>query len=130
MRFSNCGFEFSYGACEGIRCELPPSIFSEAADVETTPEGLLHKITEKKIYRERAGGTLQQFALNLEKGARGVPYLMMALDFYLHEPYRVVVAGKPGEPEFQKALHAVQVHIAQRSSALQDGGFCLQSCKT
>ena len=67
----------------------------------------LHKITEKKIYRERAGATLQQFALNLDRGARGVPYLMMALDFYLHEPYRVVVAGNPGDSEFQKALHAV-----------------------
>jgi hypothetical protein len=67
----------------------------------------LHKITEKKIYRERAGATLQLFAVNLERGGRGVPYLMMALDFYLHEPYRVVVAGKPGDSEFQKILHAV-----------------------
>ncbi len=82
----------------------------------------LHKITEKKIYRERAGGTLQQFALNLEKGARGVPYLMMALDFYLHEPYRVVVAGKPGEPEFQKALHAVHNQFQPNRVILGNAG--------
>jgi len=67
----------------------------------------LHKITEKKSYREKAGATLQLFAINLERGGRGVPYLLMALDFYLHEPYRVVVAGKPGDSEFKKALHAV-----------------------
>ena len=67
----------------------------------------LHKMTEKKVYRDKAGATLKLFALNLDRGARGVPYLMMALDFYLHEPYRVVVAGAPGNAATQKILRAV-----------------------
>jgi hypothetical protein len=67
----------------------------------------LHKMTENKMYRDKAGATLKLFALNLDRGARGVPYLMMALDFYLHEPYRVVVAGAPGDAATQKILRAV-----------------------
>ncbi|MDG1831983.1 MAG: hypothetical protein P8J63_02030, partial [Verrucomicrobiota bacterium] len=67
----------------------------------------LHKMTEKKVYRDKAGATLKLFALNLDRGARGVPYLMMALDFYLHEPYRVVVAGAPGDAATEKILRAV-----------------------
>ncbi len=67
----------------------------------------LHKMTENKVYRDKAEATLKLFAANLERGARGVPYLMMALDFYLHEPYRVVVAGAPGDAATQKILRAV-----------------------
>ena len=47
---------------------------------------------------------------------------MMALDFYLHEPYRVVVAGKPGDSEFQKALHAVHNQFQPNRVILGNAG--------
>ena len=67
----------------------------------------LHKITERKKYRTCAERTLKLFAERMEKSGGAVPYLLQALDFYLHEPYRVVVAGNPEDPAFQKALHEV-----------------------
>ena len=67
----------------------------------------LHKITERKQYRDCAEATLKLFAERMEKAGGAVPYLLQALDFYLHEPYRVVVAGNPEDPAFQKALHEV-----------------------
>ena len=67
----------------------------------------LHKITENNQYRECAKSTLLLFADRMEKAGSAVPYLLQALDFYLHEPYRVVVAGNPEDDTFQKALHAV-----------------------
>lgn len=67
----------------------------------------LHKITERKLYRDCAEATLKLFADRMEKTGSAVPYLLQALDFYLHEPYRVVVAGKPEDPAFQKALREV-----------------------
>jgi len=67
----------------------------------------LHKITENNQYRECAKSTLLLFADRMEKAGSAVPYLLQALDFYLHEHYRVVVAGNPEDDTFQKALHAV-----------------------
>ena len=67
----------------------------------------LHKITEKTPYRKCAESILLLFTNRMEKAGSAVPYLLQALDFYLHEPYRVVVAGNPEDGAFQKALHAV-----------------------
>ena len=67
----------------------------------------LHKTTENKQYRECARSTLLLFSNRMEKQGSAVPYLLQALDFYLHEPYRVVVAGNPEDKEFQSALHEV-----------------------
>lgn len=67
----------------------------------------LHKTTENKQYRECARSTLLLFSDRMEKQGSAVPYLLQALDFYLHEPYRVVVAGNPEDKEFQSALHEV-----------------------
>jgi uncharacterized protein YyaL (SSP411 family) len=67
----------------------------------------LHKITEKSPYRKCAESILLLFTNRMEKAGSAVPYLLQALDFYLHEPYRVVVAGNPEDEAFQKALHAV-----------------------
>ena len=66
----------------------------------------LYKITENKMYRDKARGVLQLFADRLEKSGIAVPYLVQALDFYLHEPYRVVIAGDPKDPAFKAVLHA------------------------
>ena len=66
----------------------------------------LFKMTEQKKYREVARTTLMLFAGDPKTRGSSMPYMLQALDFYLHEPYRVVVAGKPGDPAFQKALRA------------------------
>jgi hypothetical protein len=90
----------------------------------------LHKMTENKVYRDKAGATLKLFALNLDRGARGVPYLMMALDFYLHEPYRVVVAGAPNDAATQKILHAVHGQYQPNRIVLGNTGAVEAFAKT
>jgi uncharacterized protein YyaL (SSP411 family) len=53
----------------------------------------LGKITDRKDFTQAATGTLELFARNLETQPQSVPCLITALDFLLHEPYRLVVAG-------------------------------------
>ncbi|NBV23668.1 MAG: thioredoxin domain-containing protein, partial [Proteobacteria bacterium] len=53
----------------------------------------LSAITDDKAMRERAEKTLRLFAERLTRLPQAVPNLLLALDFYLNEPFRVVVAG-------------------------------------
>jgi len=50
---------------------------------------------------------LRLFAARLEKIPHAVPYLLQALDFWLEEPYRVVIAGSGHSVQAQELLRAV-----------------------
>jgi uncharacterized protein YyaL (SSP411 family) len=52
----------------------------------------LAAITDNKEMRARAEKTLRLFAERLQRIPQAVPNLMLGLDFFLHEPYRVVIA--------------------------------------
>jgi uncharacterized protein YyaL (SSP411 family) len=52
-------------------------------------------ITGRADFKAPAVATLRLFATRLEKLPQAVPYLLGALDFWLEEPLRVVVAGDP-----------------------------------
>ena len=67
----------------------------------------LAAITENKDYRAKAEGILRLFATRMEKAPQAVPYLMQALDFWLHEPWRAVVAGDAKGADTRKLVHAV-----------------------
>ena len=66
----------------------------------------LAAITGRKDFQSPAEATLRLFAARLEKIPQAVPYLLLALDFSLEEPDRVVVAGAPASPKFQELLRA------------------------
>jgi uncharacterized protein YyaL (SSP411 family) len=67
----------------------------------------LGAITERKDFKEAAEKTLQLLAPRLQELPQAVPYLLMGLDFFLHEPKRVVVAGDPRQTETVALLHAI-----------------------
>ena len=52
----------------------------------------LAAITDNKEMRARAEKTLRLFAERLQRIPQAVPNLLLGLDFYLHEPFRVVIA--------------------------------------
>jgi len=72
----------------------------------------LAAITDDKAMRARAEKTLRLFAERLQRLPQAVPNLLLALDFYLHEPFRVVIAA-PAKPDAQataallRAAHGV-----------------------
>ena len=50
--------------------------------------------------------TLQLFAHRLQTQPAGLAYMLHALDFWLDEPRRVVLAGEPDAPALRELLHA------------------------
>jgi len=66
----------------------------------------LAAITDRDDFRKPAEATLRLFAARLEKIPHAVPYLLHALDFWLEEPRRVVVAGDTNSANFRELLHA------------------------
>ncbi|MGP8200584.1 MAG: thioredoxin domain-containing protein [Limisphaerales bacterium] len=67
----------------------------------------LAAITERKEFKEAAEKTLRLFAARLQELPQAVPHLLMGLDFLLHEPMRVAVAGDPAHPATAALLHAI-----------------------
>src|SRR5712664_2955272 len=53
----------------------------------------LAAITERKDLKEAGEKTLRLFSERLQQIPHAVPYMLMALDFSLEEPKRVVIAG-------------------------------------
>jgi len=66
----------------------------------------LAAITDREDLRKPAEATLRLFATRLEKIPQAVPYMLHALDFWLEEPRRVVVAGNPHSAKAGELLHA------------------------
>lgn len=66
----------------------------------------LAAITGRSDLCDAAEQTLQLFAPRLAKLPQAVPYLLTALDFYLSEPHRAVIAGPVESASTQKLLHA------------------------
>jgi len=66
----------------------------------------LAAITDHADFRKSAEATLRLFATRLEKVPQAVPYLLHALDFWLEEPRRVVIAGNENSPDLRGLLHA------------------------
>jgi hypothetical protein len=66
----------------------------------------LAAITGRAEFRDAAEKTLRLFAPQLESLPQAVPHLLLALEFYLTDPRRAVLAGGPG-PESAALLRAV-----------------------
>ncbi len=67
----------------------------------------LAAITGRGEFRNAAEKTLRLLSGRLREFPQAVPGLLLALDFYLTEPLRAVVAGDPGRPQTAALLRAV-----------------------
>jgi len=68
----------------------------------------LSAIADRKDYQAAAEKTLRLFSSRLQSAPQAVPYMLLAFDFSLEEPRRVVIAGDPSTPEAHSLLHAAQ----------------------
>jgi uncharacterized protein YyaL (SSP411 family) len=66
----------------------------------------LGALTGRKDFNEAAEKALLLFANRLKKIPQTMPFMLHVLDFWLHEPKRVVIAGKLGPEKFQELLRA------------------------
>jgi uncharacterized protein YyaL (SSP411 family) len=66
----------------------------------------LAAITGRDDFRQPAEATLQWSAVRLNQQPAALAFMLQALDFWLDEPRRVVVAGNPGSKPFHDLLHA------------------------
>ena len=66
----------------------------------------LAAITGRRDFVTAAEKTLGLFAGRLNKVPQGVPFLLQALDFWLQEPARVVIAGQRDSRKFHELLRA------------------------
>jgi uncharacterized protein YyaL (SSP411 family) len=67
----------------------------------------LGKITDRKDFIEPAEKSMRRLASQCQQVPQAVPYLLQALDFFLDEPKRAVVAGDASGAEPQALLRAV-----------------------
>jgi len=66
----------------------------------------LEAITGRADFRQAAEGALHLVAERLQRFPQAVPYMLLALDFWLEAPRRVVIAGDPADAATRKLLHA------------------------
>jgi hypothetical protein len=67
----------------------------------------LGAITGRAEFRNAAEKTFRLLFQRLQDFPQALPHLLLALDFYLHEPHRAVVIGDPRRPETIALLRAV-----------------------
>ncbi len=63
-------------------------------------------ITNRSDFKTPAESTLRLASTRLEKVPQAMPYMMLALDFSLEEPRRVVIAGDPQSANARELIHA------------------------
>ena len=66
----------------------------------------LAAITGREDFKQAAETTLHLFAHRLQTQPAALAFMLHAVDFWLDEPRRVVMAGATDSPEFQKLLRA------------------------
>jgi uncharacterized protein YyaL (SSP411 family) len=73
----------------------------------------LAAITGREDFKLAAEATLQLCAHRLQTQPAALAFMLHALDFWLDEPRRVVIAGENGSAEFQKLLRAAHSFISR-----------------
>jgi hypothetical protein len=66
----------------------------------------LAAITGREDFRQPAEATLQLCAHRLQNQPAALAFMLHALDFWLDEPRRAVIAGDPNSTDFRELLHA------------------------
>jgi uncharacterized protein len=66
----------------------------------------LGSITDRKDFTQAGEKSLRLFSDRLQRMPQAVPYMLLALDYSLEEPKRIVLAGNIGNSEAKSLLHA------------------------
>jgi uncharacterized protein YyaL (SSP411 family) len=82
----------------------------------------LAAITDRRDFREAADRTLRLFAGRARDLPQAVPYLLGALDFWLQEPQRVVIAGDPTSAAARELLVAAHSAYQPNQVVLGNSG--------
>lgn len=82
----------------------------------------LAAICDRADYRTAAEKTLLLFQERFEQVPQAVPYLLQALDFYLEEPHRVVIAGDAKSSSARALLHATHAVYRPNKVVLANTG--------
>jgi len=78
-----------------------------AASVAVVALLKLGAITEREEFTKAGVGTLELYSDSLVRKPYALPHMLGALDFWLHTPWRAVVAGKSGEAKTAQLADAV-----------------------
>ena len=90
----------------------------------------LAAITGREDFRQPAEATLQLFAHRLQNQPAALAFMLHALDFWLDEPRRVVIAGENDSAEFQKLLRAAHAVYQPNKIVLGNTGAVEPLAKT
>jgi uncharacterized protein YyaL (SSP411 family) len=90
----------------------------------------LAALTGRKDFREPAEATLRMFATRLERIPQTVPYMLHALDFWLEEPHRVVIAGDPTSEQARELIHAAHAVYQPNKVVLGNSGAVEEFAKS
>lgn len=82
----------------------------------------LGAICDEPRYRKAAESTLQLFSERLRQIPQAVPLLLHALDFWMEEPRRVVIAGDPNDAAVRNLLAAAHGVYQTRKVVLGNVG--------
>ncbi|MGH8022124.1 MAG: hypothetical protein ACRED1_00980, partial [Limisphaerales bacterium] len=90
----------------------------------------LAAITGQRRFADVADRALKLFAERLQKLPQATPFLLQALDFWLQEPARVVIAGRPGSGRFEDLLRAAHSVYQPNKVVLANSGAVDDFSKT
>jgi uncharacterized protein YyaL (SSP411 family) len=90
----------------------------------------LAAITGRDDFRQSAEATLQLFAHRLQTQPAALAFMLHALDFWLDEPRRVVIAGQTNSVEFQNLLRAAHSVYQPNKIVLANTGAVEPFAKT
>ncbi len=90
----------------------------------------LAAITGREDFKSSAEATLQLFAQRLQKQPAALAYMLQALDFWLDEPRRAVVAGDARSAQAKELLSAVHAVYQPNKIVLGNGGAVEPFAKT
>ena len=90
----------------------------------------LGAITDRKEFRQAAEKTLRLLADRLQRLPQAVPHLLCALDFWLEEPRRVVIAGDAASPKARELLRAAHSVYQPNKVVLSNTGSVEPFAKT
>ena len=82
----------------------------------------LAEITGRSQFKEPAEKTLRLFAERLRDLPQAAPHLLLGLDFFLHAPRRMVVAGRPEDRETVPLLRAIHSVFLPHKVVLGNSG--------
>jgi hypothetical protein len=82
----------------------------------------LAAITGREDLRRPAETTLRWFARRLQNFPQAMPFMLHAVDFWLEEPRRVVIAGNPDSPEARELLRAAHSVYQPNKIVLSNAG--------